>query len=244
MKKGIGDKFQEETRYDPQNMPRVILDWENKPETYKEYLYTNKVELPPQEEIETKNFHEVLLNRKTVRNFSHKPISIEQLSYLLWASTGIQRNERGFEFRTAPSAGALYPIETYLVVNNVANVAQGIYHYNIKNHHLEELMPGDYREKISTAALKQNLCQHASVVFVWSAVFERSKWKYQQRAYRYIYLDAGHIAQNLALAVNALGLGSCQIAALFDELSNEIFELDGEKESVIYMTAAGCPAVE
>jgi SagB-type dehydrogenase family enzyme len=81
----------------------------------------------------------------------------------------------------------------------------------------------------------------ASAVFVWTAVFKRSKWKYKQRAYRYVYLDAGHIAENLALAAVALGLGSCQIGALFDNEVNSLLEIEEKQESVVYMSAVGYP---
>ena len=89
------------------------------------------------------------------------------------------------------------------------------------------------------AALGQTQCMEAPAVFIWTAVFQRTKWKYGQRAYRYIYLDAGHIAENLALAAVSLGLGSCQIGALFDEEINQIIGVDGKEESVLYMTVTG-----
>lgn len=168
-------------------------------------------------------------------------MTIEQLSYLLWASTGIQRREDGYEFRTVPSAGALYPIETYLVVNNVEDLDQGIYHYNVKGHFLEELKQGDFSDDIARAALDQQMCADAAAVFIWTAIFKRSKWKYGQRAYRYIYLDAGHIAENLALATAGLKLGCCHVAALFDDEVNSIVDVDGVEESTIYMSAVGHP---
>ena len=93
--------------------------------------------------------------------------------------------------------------------------------------------------EISHAALEQDMCRYASVVFIWTAIFVRSKWKYGERAYRYIYLDAGHIAENFALASTSLGLGSCQIAALFDDEVNEIISVDGTEESIIYMGVVG-----
>lgn len=88
------------------------------------------------------------------------------------------------------------------------------------------------------------MCGAAAVVFIWTAVFQRSKWKYGQRAYRYVYLDAGHVAENLALAATGLGLGSCPIAALYDDEVNGLIGADGVAESVIYMTAVGCPAIK
>jgi SagB-type dehydrogenase family enzyme len=135
----------------------------------------------------------------------------------------------------------LYPVETYLVVNSVETIKPGVYHYAVPDHALEQLKAGDYSAEIARAALDQEMAQRANVVFVWTGVFGRSKWKYKQRAYRYVYLDAGHIAQNLALAAEALGLGSCQIAALYDEEANDLLGVDGEEESTIYMTSVGRP---
>jgi SagB-type dehydrogenase family enzyme len=185
---------------------------------------------------------QALRQRKSIRSFRDKSISQGRLSYLLWASTGIQRIEHGYEFRTAPSAGALYPIETYVIVNSVRGLEAGVYHYSIKSHELEFINEGDCRQAISAAALGQGMCAGAAAVFVWSAVFERCKWKYGQRAYRYIYLDAGHIAENLALAAVSLNLGSCAIGALYDDEVNSIIGIDGVEESVLYMTAVGVPA--
>jgi SagB-type dehydrogenase family enzyme len=184
---------------------------------------------------------QTLKQRKSVREFQPKSISKGQLSYLLWASTGIQRVEDGYAFRTAPSAGALYPIETYVVANNVRTLEAGLYHYSIRTHQLEQLQSGDLRRQIAAAALGQGMCATASAVFVWSAVFERCKWKYGQRAYRYIYLDAGHIAENLALAAVSLNLGSCAIGALYDGQANTIVGVDGVEESVVCMAVVGVP---
>lgn len=239
---GVGDRFQQQTKYDPGNMPRHSLDWRIKPDLYKDYPEAAKIELPLFEPARMMGLDEALKRRKSIRDYQDKPISKGQLAYLLWATTGIQRVEHGYEFRTVPSAGALYPIETYLVINNVKGLKSGTYHYSVRVHQLEQLKQGDFRQQIAAAALGQRMCATASVVFVWSAVFERCKWKYGQRAYRYIYLDAGHIAENLALAAVSLNRGSCEIGALYDEQVNAIVGLDGIKESVICMAVVGVPA--
>ena len=239
---GIGDRFQRETKYNRQRMQGGFLDWNNKPDIYKNYPESRKIVLPRPAFPEGKPLTKVLKKRKSIRHFSGTPVSREQLSYLLWASTGIARIEMGMAYRTAPSAGALYPIETYLVINHVSEVQKGVYHYQIKDHALGELKSGYYGEETSQAALGQEMCEEAGVVFIWTAVFERSKWKYRQRAYRYIYLDAGHIGENLALAATSLGLGSCQIAALFDDEVNKIIGVDGTRESTVYMSVVGWPA--
>jgi SagB-type dehydrogenase family enzyme len=223
-------------------MPSHRLNWESKPEVYKEYPEAKKIELATFEPSQLMSLDQALRQRKSVRDFQAKAISQGRLSYLLWASTGIQRIEHGYEFRTVPSAGALYPIETYVVVNNVRKLQAGVYHYSVRNHQLEEIKLGEFQQAISGAALGQEMCASGAAVFVWSAVFERCKWKYGQRAYRYMYLDAGHIAENLALAAVSINLGSCEIGALYDDHVNAIVGIDGTEESVLCMAVVGIPA--
>lgn len=239
---GIGDQYQQETKYEPDRMPGHRLVWEAKPPLYKEYPEARKFELASFEPDQPVSLDQALRQRKSIRNFQDKAISQRRLSYLLWASTGIQRIEDGYEFRTAPSAGALYPVETYVVVNNVRKLETGVYHYSVRSHELDLIKQGDFKRPITAAALGQGMCAAASVVFAWSAIFERCKWKYAQRAYRYIYLDAGHIAENLALAAVSLNLGSCEIGALYDDHVNAILGIDGTEESVLCMAAVGIPA--
>lgn len=237
----VGDRFQAETKYFPDKMGGRGLDWSTKPETYKTYPDSAKISLPSFEPARVMTLDKVFRERRSIRQYKPEPLSLGQLAYLLWASTGIGRTEGGYEFRTAPSAGALYPIETYVVANSVRKLEPGLYHHGIQNHELEQLAVGDLRRPIAMAALGQGMCAAAAVVFVWTALFDRSKWKYAQRAYRYVYLDAGHIAENLALAAVSLGLGTCQIGALFDDEANKILDVDGVHESVIYMSTVGVP---
>jgi SagB-type dehydrogenase family enzyme len=164
---------------------------------------------------------------------------MKKLSQLLWATQGITHTINGYDFRAAPSAGALYPIETYLVVNRVENIEEGIYHYFVPEHSLKLLVKGDFSVKIAQAALDQDMVRHSAVVFVWTAVVERSKWKYRQRAYRYIYLDAGHLAENLFLAAESIDIGACGIGALYDEEINEMLDLNSSEETVVYMACVG-----
>lgn len=237
----VGDRFQRETKYSPETMTGGGLDWSSKPEMYKRYPDVARVALPAFAPDRPMALDAALRQRRSVREFNPEPLSLGQLGYLLWASTGIGRTEGNYEFRTAPSAGALYPIETYVVVNDVRKLEPGLYHYAVRDHELEQLKTGDLRRDVAMAALRQGMCAHAPVVFVWTAIVERSKWKYRQRAYRYIYLDSGHIAENLALAAVSLGLGTCQIAALFDDEVNKILGVDGVEETTIYMSVAGRP---
>jgi len=240
-KDGIGDSFQQETKYRRDHLPGGKLEWAAKPETYKRYPSTPKIPLSLPQTGDGVPLWNVLNRRRSERHYQDTSLQEAQLSQLLWAAQGITQESRGYGFRTAPSAGALYPVETYLAIHAVEGIAPGVYHYAVENHELEQLKAGDFRSEIAQAALDQGMAAQANVVFIWTAVFQRSKWKYGQRAYRYVYLDAGHIAGNLALAAVALGLGSCQIAALYDGEANELLGVDGVEESTIYMTTVGRP---
>jgi len=243
MKDNYGDDFQQKSKYHRDKLKGNSLDWESKPEVYKVYKDARIIPLPGvEEDLKSRDLFTIIRKRYSVRSYSKTLLSLQNLSYLLWCSTGLRSEEQGYEFRTAPSAGALYPIETYLIVNNVESLNPGIYHYAIQKHQLEVLNEGRFGKDTAIAALGQRMAMDAPVVFVWTAIFQRSKWKYDQRAYRYIYLDAGHIAENLALAAVDLELGSCQIGALYDDEINNLLGIDGTEESVIYMSVAGHPA--
>ncbi len=242
MTEGIGDRYHRETKYHPDRMPGGGLDRAGKPSLYKDYPDRPRIDLPRPAPASGMSLDAALRTRTSVRAYSGEPLSLADLSYLLWACAGIQRSARGHEFRTAPSAGALYPIETYVVANNVRELAPGLYHYSVRGHQLEELRTGDLRLPAARAALGQRICYDAAAVLVWTAVFERSKWKYKQRAYRYIYMDAGHIGANFYLAATALKLGACTVGALFDDEVNALLDVDGIEESAVYMAAVGHPA--
>lgn len=241
MKKGGGVLFQKETKYIRGRLGGGPFLWHARPETYKLYPKAPKVKLELPKKEGGMPLWQAINLRRSLRNFSRKAMTKDVLSQLLWASQGITLEAMGFEFRAAPSAGALYPVETYLVIHNVEGVDSGVYHYAVRSHELERLKPGDFRQAVSSAALDQDMAYSAAAVFIWTAIFERSKWKYSERAYRYVYLDAGHIAQNLALAAVSAGLGTCQIGALYDDEVNSVIDVDGEEESVLYMSAVGYP---
>ncbi len=241
MHESIGSDFFQGTRYHRDRVPNHFLDWDNKPETFKIYPEAERIELPAPIIQDGPGIWEVIHNRRSRRAYTDEPLNLSQLSQLLWATQGVTGEISIFKLRTAPSAGALYPIETYLYANRVTGLEKGLYHYNVQFHHLELIKKGDFSNDVKKGALDQGIAGQAAVVFIWSAVFERSTWKYLQRAYRYIFLDAAHIAQNLALATEALGLGSCQIGAIYDEEMNSLLNLDSNKESVIYLSSVGIP---
>ncbi len=239
---GIGDKFQRETKYARDEATSAPRGQVKRPRLIKDYPDAPQIQLPTPDEGLKATLGEALVQRRSVRRFSDEALTRRELSNLLWAAQGVTGRSRDVMFRTAPSAGALYPIETYVSVQRLAQISNGLYHYVVGDHALERLTDKGLGAQLAAAALDQQMVERAALVFIWSAVFSRGKWKYAQRAYRYLYLDAGHIAQNVALAAVALGLGSCQIAALYDDEVNALLGIDGEEESVVYMTAIGRPA--
>ncbi len=237
----LGEKFQQESKHCRENMGEWTADIDARPDLYKEYAGSPLIQLPTDVDFASLSLDVALKVRKSIRRYANKPVTLEQLSYLVWAASGVQRVEQGFAFRTAPSAGGLFPIETYLVVNNVADIPKGLYHYRVAQHALEILRPGEHGADLAEAAMSQSTCAHSAFVFIWTSIFQRTRWKYGDRAYRYIYLDAGHIAENVALTAAAMGIGTCQIAAIFDDEVNEIIGVDGTEESAIYLTTVGVP---
>ncbi len=240
----VGDRFQEETKYRRGELPKGKLDWTSSPSKYKDYKGAETVQLESPGEIEVdrdSSLYEALDNRMSVRKYTSRPITVDELSYLIWATSGVQGTRRG-EYRTAPSAGALYPIETYVVVNQASDIEEGVYHYDVRNHRLEVIKQGDHGARLARAALDQEMCEAAPAVIALTAIFERCKWKYRQRAYRYVYMEAGHMAQNLALCAIVLGLGTVQIGALYDDEVNSLLGIDDESESILYLNAVGEPS--
>lgn len=239
----IGDIFQQETKYTPERLRGHSLDWSHRPPPFKNHESPILIiPLPEPEITDGPNLWTILNTRRSRRTYDvQRPISLETLSVLLWAIQGVTAIYGDTYFRTAPSAGGLYPVETYLNIRLVEGLESGIYHFRPQAFDLEFLKKGDYSRELAEAALGQGMVMNAQVTFIWTAIVERSKWKYRQRAYRYIYLDAGHIAQNLYLAGEAVRLGVCAIGALFDEEVNRLIGVDGINETVIYMASVGWP---
>lgn len=230
--KKIGERFQMETKYRSRTAPREKISLESQ-------KVLEVFSLPPVLPWGEEPLGEVLRRRRSLREFLREPLSIQELSQLLWATQGITAQQGPYDFRTSPSAGALYPIDTYPVVNRVDGLKAGIYRLKPRDWELELLKEGDFSRETAQACLQQEMAARAAVVLAWVAVVERSKWKYRERAYRYIYLDAGHIGQNLYLAATALGLGCCTIGAFFDEEIDGLLGVDGLQETTVYLGAVG-----
>jgi len=239
-KEGIGDLYHRETKYRRDLPLGGGLDWSNPPSPCKEDPPTMKrftLRSPACQGGEP--VWEVISKRRSFREFSPQTIRLGELSQLLWATQGVTARAWGHDFRAVPSAGALYPIETYVLVNRVDDLLPGIYHYDVQRAELVLLKEGSFGREIARAGLGQELLGDAASVFIWTAIVARSKWKYRQRAYRYIYMDAGHIGQNLYLAATGLNLGCCTVGAFFDEEVDHIIGVDGVEEISVYLGAVG-----
>ncbi len=214
-----------------------LPDWGNRPPRYKVYSDAERIPLPDPGRFRGLSVEEALETRRSVRDYADRPLPLERLSRLLWAAQGI--TEERLAFRAAPSAGALYPIETYSIVHRVAGLTPGIYHYAVREHDLECLQEGDFRSQVTEAGLHQGFLGQANVCFVLSAILQRARWKYHERAYRYVLLEAGHIAQNLYLEAASMGLGACAVGAFFDGTLNDLLGVDGTDEAALYIVSVG-----
>lgn len=179
--------------------------------------------------------------RKSHRKFRTEPLTLEELSFLLWTTQGIRgyRSE-GFGFRTVPSAGCRHALETYLCVLNIEGLEQGIYRYLPVEHQLVlEFREDGLAQKIVAATLGQRFTGEAAVTFIWTTVPYRMEWRYDIAAHKVIALDAGHVCQNLYLVCEAIGAGTCAIAAYNQQLVDQLLRIDGEDEFAVYLSAVG-----
>ena len=180
-------------------------------------------------------------NRRTLRKYADVALTLDELTYLLWVSQGVKHvSSRPSTARTVPSAGARHAFETYLLVNRVQGLTPGLYRYIAIENQLVDLKAGtNINAQITQACLNQVQVANSAVTFIWVAVVERMFWRYVERGYRYLHLDAGHVCQNLALGAEQFGCGICPIAAFNDDDLNQVLGLDGKDLFVIYLASVG-----
>ena len=181
------------------------------------------------------SIEEAMLQRRSVRRYTKEAITLNDLSQLLWAAQGITSEEG---FRTAPSAGALYPLEVYVVAGNVDGLSDGVYCYRTEGHTLQRIRDGDLRGNLSECALHQTQITDAAVDIVFAAVFKRTTAKYGERGVGYVYIEAGHVAQNVYLQAEASGLGVCAVGAFYEQEVSELLALSRD-ETPIYILTVG-----
>ena len=180
-------------------------------------------------------------NRKSHRNFRTAQVSLEELSFLLWATQGVrERAGDATFFRTVPSAGCRHALETYVCALNITGLETGIYRYLPVEHQLLTITKEkDLSQKIVAATFGQSFTGKAPVTFIWTTIPYRMEWRYHIAAHKVIALDAGHVCQNLYLASAAIGGGVCAIGAYHQELMDELLGVDGENEFTLYLAAMG-----
>ena len=192
-------------------------------------------------DLDEVNLLELIEKRASLRKYLDKALTLEELSFLLWGTQGVKTiSEKSLTKRTVPSAGSRHPFETYLLINDVTGLSPGLYRYLAVSHKLVKL-PGreNINQSLTDACLKQQHVKTSAVTFIWVAVPIRTIWRYSQRGYRYIHLDAGHVCQNLYLLAEAIDCGVCAIAAFDDDLANQAIGLDGKDHFVIYLASLG-----
>jgi len=185
------------------------------------------------------NLAEVISSRRSRRKFHPDPLSLEELSFLLWATQGIRDPEIHY-FRNVPSAGARHSFETYLAIGNVDGIEAGLYRYLPKEHSILQLKKDKYiTMKTAASSFGQMFIGTSALVFIWAAVPYRMEWRYGPAAHRVIAFDVGHVCQNLYLAAEGIGAGTCGIGAYDQEKMDELIGVDGEDEFTIYLAPVG-----
>jgi SagB-type dehydrogenase family enzyme len=186
---------------------------------------------------------ELLSARDSCRDYELRNMSLETLSTILKCAYGITRTtpmpKGGGYFRTVPSAGGLFPLEVYVLAREVSDVTDGIYHYNLRNHSLELLREGSWFPEFDKILISAPFILNANLIFFLSAVFKRTQKKYGPRGYRYILIEAGHVAQNLCLVAAEQKLASLCMGGYYDSRLNRFLGFDGVKEAVVYSVAVG-----
>ena len=200
--------------------------------------------LPLPRKVTTMTVEEAILLRRSLREYKDEPLTIEQLSMILWVAQGI--TETRWRFRAAPSAGATYPLEVYVVIGergvrvNGEFLKAGVYKYNVLRHSLILVKEGDVRSELYRASLEQEWVREAPIDLVICAVYERTTRVYGERGYRYVYMEVGHVGQNVYLMATALGLGTVVIGAFHDDWVAKIINAESN-EHPLYIIPVGVP---
>ena len=179
-------------------------------------------------------------NRKSHRTYTRDPLSLEELSFLLWATQGVRLVEGYNTYRNVPSAGCRHSMETYMAVFNVKGLESGVYRYLPLSHQLIlEFKDNDLKQKLVDATFGQQFTGLSAVTFIWTSIPNRMEWRYGPVSHKVIAMDAGHAAQNLYLACEAIDAGTCAIGAYNQEVADKLLDLDGVDEFVIYLAPVG-----
>lgn len=239
---GIGREFLEKTEYrhlSPSDQERGVAQ----PPLQIRLGEGEVVELPDPQGVPDggASLREAIEARRSLREYSEAPLSLAELSSLLWSTQGVSRviPDRA-TFRTVPSAGARHALETVVLVNRVDGLEPGTYQYLALDHRLMSLDSSpEFADRMADACLGQKMVRDSAATFVWVADRNRMAWRYGERGIRYLFLDAGHVCQNLYLTAESIGAGGCAIGAFDDGRVNDLLGLDGVERFVVYLASVG-----
>jgi SagB-type dehydrogenase family enzyme len=203
-----------------------------------------RFKLPPVgqwESIERIDLATAIGDRQSRRSFSPDPLTLDEMSFLLWATQGVrEQDDDGMVLRTVPSAGNRHALETYVATLRVKAFKTGLHRYLPLEHQLLHLFDDEQMpRKLTEATLGQSFIGKAAAVFIWTSIPYRMEWRYGLAAHKVIALDAGHVCQNLYLACEAIGAGTCAVAAYHQQLMDRLVQVDGRDEFVIYLAPVG-----
>jgi SagB-type dehydrogenase family enzyme len=226
--RGIGKEFMDKTRYkhmeesdQSKGLPQPPL--EQPPEEGQMIVALPK---PGKLALGHADLREVIEGRRSIRAYSEEHFTVEELSWLLWACQGVKE--------------ARHPFETYVLVNNVEGLAKGLYRFLASEHKLAAVnLDDDIADRVTEGCYNQRFVKECAAAFIFTADMYRTYWRYGERGFRYIHLDAGHVSQNLYLAAEAIGGGACAIGAFYDQQLNKALGVDGEDQFTVYVTTAG-----
>ena len=241
--KSIGREFMERTRYPLMEAPDQARGIPQPPLQLPHTAGEKTLPLPSPRDIRLPGLdvREAIERRRTLRAYAQTALSLDELSFLLWCTQGVKEVVPGLRTnRTVPGAGARHAFETWLLVNRVHGLEPGLCRYLAIEHRLLPMpSPPEIVSQWVAACRGQEHVRSCAVMFIWTAVAHRMTWRYGERGYRYLHLDAGHVCQNLYLAAEALGCGVCALAAFNDDDVNRLLGLDGETQFAIYLATVG-----
>lgn len=241
--KGQGQEFMEKTKYSYLEASDQAKRLPQPPLALPASKKGTRIDLPnPKKAVtNTVDIREAINRRVSVRTYSKTSLTLDELSYVLWSTQGVKEvTTRPATLRTVPSAGARHCFETYLLVNNVETLSPGLYRYLAIEHKLQEInMDKDIARKITKACLDQRFILNSAITMILTAVRYRMMWRYTERGYRYMHLDAGHVMQNLYLCAESIDSGVCAIAAFDDDQINEALGVDGVEQFTVYLGVLG-----
>jgi len=236
----IGTRFHRETSFGQNGYVGSNPAFGKKVAQFKTYPNAVKIQLPAPLPISS-SIDSALQERRSKRSFTGDPLTLEQLSTVLTAAASFTGVSAGYRYRTAPSGGALYPIEIYVLTHNTDSIEAGLYHYQVADTSLELIRAGDLSKEVHEAANDQFSVGSSPATLIITSRWNRTITKYADRGYRYAYIECGAITQNIYLTTTSLKLGTCAVGAFDDEATNELLEIDGTEESALMIMPLGVP---